>query len=148
MRLSQHFTLAEMIASQEAARRGIDNTPTPEVLEALKETCAQMEKVRALLGKPILVSSGYRCPALNEAIGGWKYSAHMTGRAVDFICPRVGSPYDVCKAIEASDIEYDQLIHEFGAWTHISFARALRRNSLTIFADGKGYRGGIIEGVA
>jgi hypothetical protein len=143
--LSPHFTLEEMIASQEAARKGIDNTPTSEIVEHLRETCAQLETVRGILGdRPISISSGYRCPKLNEAIGGAKDSAHMSGYAVDFICPSFGGPLTVCQAIAASGIVYDQLIHEYGNWTHISFDPRKRREALTIFHDGKGYQLGLL----
>jgi zinc D-Ala-D-Ala carboxypeptidase len=147
--LSPHFTLEEMIASQEAVRRGIDNTPPPDVLENLRQTCAKMEEVRTILGnRPIHVNSGFRCLALNTAIGGSATSAHMTGHAVDFICPRFGGPHAVCEALRAADLGYDQIIHEFGAWTHISFDPRLRREAKTIFNDGKGYQNGILMPVA
>ncbi|HXJ02091.1 MAG TPA: D-Ala-D-Ala carboxypeptidase family metallohydrolase [Micropepsaceae bacterium] len=142
--LSEHFSLEEMIASQEGARRGIDNTPPANVLNHLTETCTKLEAVRELLGHPITVSSGYRCPALNAAIGGAANSAHMFGYAVDFICPAFGVPLAVCSAIEKSGLQYDQLIHEFGNWTHLSFDPQMRRQSLTIFKGSDGYLAGLI----
>ena len=133
MNLSPHFSLAEMTVSQEAARRGIDNTPPPAVVEALKKTAQGLEAVRVRLGcAPIIVSSGYRSGALNAAIGGAKYSQHMTGQAADFLCPGFGSPGEVAAALRDSGIEYDQLILEFGRWVHISFAPNPRRQALII----------------
>lgn len=132
MQLSEHFSLAEMTASETAARKGIDNTPGPEVLAALKIAAKGMERVRGLLGQPIHVNSGYRSPALNRAIGGSKTSAHCLGYAVDFICPGFGSPLEVCKAINTSLIDFDQLIWEAGEWTHISFEPRLRHQVLTM----------------
>ena len=146
--LSAHFTLEEMIASQEAARRGLDNTPSADVLEHLGDMCAKLEDVRALLGRPILISSGYRSPQLNAAIGGAANSAHMSGYAVDFICPGFGPPLAVCQEIEKAGLSYDQLIHEFGAWTHLSFDPQLRRESLRIFKDGRGYQIGLTDQTA
>ena len=71
MRLSPHFTLAEFVTSQEAARRSIDNTPAPDVVERLRRTAAGLEAVRIRLGgAPIIVTSGYRSSQLNDAIGG------------------------------------------------------------------------------
>src|SRR5882672_5064727 len=97
--LSPNFTLEEMIASQEGARRGIDNTPSPEIIEHLKEACTKLEEVRKVLGnRPILINSGYRSPKLNKAIKGAAKSAHMSGYAVDFICPSFGDPLAVCQA--------------------------------------------------
>lgn len=142
MRLSDHFTLAELTASQTAARKKIDNTPPPAVIERLRDTARRMEAVRRLLGNlPISVSSGYRSPRLNRAIGGAKNSAHMTGEAVDFNCYGFGDPLDVCKAIVESPLFFDQLIEE-GTWVHISFAGMLRRHVLTK-APGGGYITGL-----
>ena len=87
-------------------------------------------------GAPITVTSGYRCPALNAAIGGAKDSQHMRGEAADFICPRFGTPTEVAAALRDSGIEYDQLLLEFGRWVHISFSAAPRRQALIIDARG------------
>lgn len=147
-KLSTHFTLGEFIASQTASRYNIDNTPTPQALEYLKKTAAMMEDVRALLGnKPIYISSGYRSPDLNTAIGGARNSAHIFGQAADFVCPEFGSVRDICDAIEAAeDIHYDQLIREFDAngtgWCHIAWRDNPRRQALTI--DASGARIGIV----
>lgn len=143
IRLSPHFTLEELTGSQLAARRGIDNRPRGEVLGALGQTALAMEKVRDLLGgRVISVSSGYRSPLLNLAIGGSRRSAHMTGHAVDFNCFGFGPPSSVCQALATSDLAFDQLIDE-GAWTHISFAPALRGEVLSK-SPGGGYRPGLI----
>ena len=136
MNLTPHFTLEEMTASQSAARLGLDNTPPAEMVEALKRTAQLIEEVRALLGKPVLVSSGYRSPAVNRAVGGAANSAHMLGCAADFSCPAFGSPLDICRAVAASDIAFDQLIHEFRAWVHIAWAPSPRRMVLTIDTAG------------
>lgn len=138
MQLSEHFTLAEFVESQTAARKGIDNTPPPHVLENLRILAAGLESVRALLGdRPIRISSGYRCPALNTVVGGARQSAHMDGLAADFTCPGFGLPLSVCAAIAASPLRFDQLILEFDAWTHLSFAPALRREILTVRRRGR-----------
>lgn len=145
--LSRHFTLDELIVSQAAARRGIDNTPAPEIVRNLRRLAVLLERVRRLLGgTPILVSSGYRCPGLNAAVGGSKTSAHMAGLAADFTAPGYGNVYQVARKISASDIAYDQLIHEYGAWIHIGLAPGRtkpRRQDLSIF-KGTGYLPGII----
>lgn len=142
MRLSPHFTLAELTASQTAARRGIDNSPPPEIVANLQATAGGMEKVREILGDQVItVSSGYRSPELNKAVGGSVGSAHRTGHAVDFNCYGFGSPLEVCEAIARSGLHYDQLIHEFGRWVHISFDPRGRRQNLTI--DRLGTRPGL-----
>ncbi|SIO50443.1 Peptidase M15 [Burkholderia sp. GAS332] len=119
MRLTDHFTLDELTQSETAARRGIANTPSPAIVESLTRTAQTLEQVRTLLGScPVLVSSGYRSPALNAAVGGSATSAHVQGLAADFFCPGFGSPLDICRKIAASGIAFDQLIFE-GTWVHL-----------------------------
>lgn len=132
MRLSDHFSLAELTVSGTAARRGISNVPPPLVIDTLILTADRMEKVRALLGdKPIIVLSGYRSPAVNAAVGGSKSSAHMTGHAVDFICPRFGTPAQVAAHLAKHLTGFDQLIEEFGDWVHVGFGPGRRGQKLT-----------------
>jgi len=144
MKLTEHFSLEELIISETATRKGIDNTPSPHVIGNLLITAQGLEKVRELLKKPITVSSGYRSPALNRVIGGSDKSAHTLGYAADFNCYGYGSAYEVCKAIERSGIKFDQLIYE-QTWSHISFAPTMRQEVLTaIFKNGKAtYKAGL-----
>ena len=145
--LSPHFTLEELTFSQVAARQGIDNTASPEIIENLKRVAAVLETVRTLLGGvAIHVNSGYRGTALNLAVNGSKTSAHMKGLAADFIAPAFGSVLEIAQAIAASGIVFDQLIHEYGTWVHIGLAPdgvTPRRQLLSIFT-GTGYLTGIV----
>lgn len=145
LRLTDHFALDELTASQTAARLSIDNTPSPDVLAELQKTAELLERVRALTEKPVLVSSGYRSPRVNHAVGGATNSAHQWGGAADFIVPGFGSPLDVARylATFADSLSFDQLIYEFDAWVHIGRARngGPRRQVLTI--DGAGTRFGL-----
>lgn len=129
IQLSPHFWLSEFTDSQTAARKGIDNTPSVEIVSELKRTAMCMEFVRTLLNAPISVSSGYRSRALNRAVGGMYNSQHITGQAVDFTCRQFGSVRDVYNAIKSSGIHYDQLIIEFGQWVHISFSPSPRHQA-------------------
>lgn len=132
MQLSDHFSLAELVASSTATRLGIDNTPSPQIVAALGVTAAGLEQVRSLLGgQPMHIDSGYRCPALNAAVRGAKNSAHMSGFAADFVCPSFGTPIEIVRAIQASNLQFDQCIVECNAWVHISFAPDMRRQVLT-----------------
>ncbi|AOJ86743.1 peptidase M15 [Burkholderia sp. MSMB0856] len=127
MKLTDHFALSELTQSETATRRGIGNSPPLTIVENLKRTAQTLEKVRTLLGaKPILVSSGYRSPALNKAVGGAANSAHVQGLAADFICPGFGSPLEICKRLVEARVEFDQLIQE-GTWVHIGLAPAGQR---------------------
>jgi hypothetical protein len=131
-RLSAHFTLAELTASNTAARKGIPNIAPPEIVDTLTLTADRMEKVRALLGnKPIRILSGYRSPAVNKAVGGSKNSAHMTGHAIDFTCDGFGTPAQVAKFLSLHLTAYDQIIEEFGEWVHIGFGPGRRMQLLT-----------------
>ena len=122
MNLSPHFTLAEMLLSQDATRAGIANIPPPEVVTNLTRLATLLEGVRLVLGgHPISISSGYRCKKLNTLIGGSRTSQHMQGLAADFICPAFGTPRQICEQLLDMDFRFDQLIFE-GAWVHISLS--------------------------
>ena len=142
--LSPNFSLAELTASGTARARGLSNAADDQALANLTRTAQAMEAVRSLLGGPIQVSSGYRSPEVNRAVGGSRTSAHCLGYAVDFTCPGFGTPFAVCNAILASSIVFDQLIHEYGAWAHISFDPRARRMPLTIASAARGYMTGIL----
>ena len=134
MKISEHFTLEEFSFSEAAARLGLDNTPGPIVIANLGLVAAVMERVRTLLGdRPIVVHSSYRSAEVNQAVGGAVTSAHCHGLACDFVCPAFGSPAEAALVILKSDIDYDQLILEYG-WVHVGLAHegALsRRKALT-----------------
>ena len=140
MRLSENFTLEELTASETAARKGIDNTPSEEVIDNLKRLAAALQEVRALLNhRAILVSSGYRSPELNQAVGGSATSDHCKGLAADFICPSYGTPNDIVRAIAASDLPFKQVIREFDKWVHLSIpeeGQEPRKQALIIDREG------------
>jgi zinc D-Ala-D-Ala carboxypeptidase len=149
MNLTPHFTLAEMVFSDTALRLGLDNTPSPEILTELQRTAQMLEHIRSILGGvPIRVTSGYRCSALNRQIGGAWNSAHLYGCAADIQVPDYGPPLKVARELAnyAEMLDFDQLIHEFGGWTHIgrpppNAIGEPRRMLLTI--DGSGTREGL-----
>jgi len=132
MRLSDHFTLAEMTRSETAARKNIPNVAPTAIVDTLILTADRMEKVRHLLGdKPITVLSGYRSEAVNKAVGGSATSAHKTGHAVDFICPAFGTPAQIAAHLAKTLRGYDQIIEEFGQWVHVGFGPGIRAQTLT-----------------
>ena len=125
MKLSEHFTLAELIASNKAAALGIDNTPAPELLPRLVLCAEMLERIRSTLGVRITVTSGYRCQPLNRAVGGVTSSDHTQGHAADIVAPGYGSPYEIAKALAplVSVLGIGQLILEgIGGkrWVHVS----------------------------
>ena len=138
-RLTPHFTLEEFTFSQTAARKGIDNTPHEGILDNLCVLANGMEDVRNLLNAPIHISSGYRCLALNDAIGSKPTSQHVQGLACDFTASRSGTPEIIFADIITSDIPYDQVILEFDRWIHISFVEdggTPRKQALIINGEG------------
>lgn len=151
LRLTPHFWLSETYDSQIAARKRIDNTPPVELITTLKRCAEQMELVRACLGNfPVVVSSWYRCPELNEEVGGAKDSRHQRGEAVDFTVRSFGTPVQVVKKLVESDIQFDQLILEH-TWVHISWAISSgrpRRQVLTLIPSKvKGQKASYVAGI-
>lgn len=130
MQLSEHFELAEFLVSETAARRGIANEPTPEIIENLRRLCQLvLEPLRVKLARPVVITSGYRSLALNRAVGGSPTSHHMQGRAADLIVPGI-TPLAVCQAASQLKLPCVQIIHEFGRWTHLSVAISNERTQL------------------
>jgi hypothetical protein len=132
--LSPHFLLEEFIISQTAERRGIDNTPTAQIVNHLRQLCVQiLEPARVALG-PMRISSGYRCPPLNAAVGGSSTSAHMVGYAAD-VLPVAASKHDFAVWVR-DHCAFDQIIMEYGesvnnpAWVHVSCDPRARRATL------------------
>ena len=143
MKLSDNFYLHEFEASETAARLGIDNEAPADLHSNIIRMANVLEQVRTLLGSPIItITSGYRCIQLNSALRSQPTSAHVKGLGADIIVPAYGSPLKVCRAIAPKLVEFgiDQLIWEFGQWTHIGLS-APRHQILTI--DNAGTRGGL-----
>ena len=133
MNLSPHFTLDELTHTD---HREIDNTPTQDEISNLQQLANFLEEVKTVLGgKPIMISSGFRCKALNDAVGSKDTSQHRTGFAADFRVPGM-TPDEVVRAVIASGIGYDQIIREFDRWTHISVADNPRKQALIIDKTG------------
>jgi zinc D-Ala-D-Ala carboxypeptidase len=139
MKLSNNLSLAEMIKSSTAQRRGIDNMPTPEHMENMKVLAAKIfQPIREHFNRPILISSGYRSKALNDAIGGSQTSQHSIGEAIDIDMDGTTlSNTDVFNYIK-DNLEFDQLIWEFGNdekpdWVHVSYkANGPQRKSILV----------------
>jgi putative chitinase len=128
-KLTEHFTLAEMIVSPTAKRLGIPNTPTAEHIENMRYCCEKiLEPVRKHFGKAVQINSSYRAPLVNKAVGGSKTSQHVNGQAIDFEIPGVDN-----KAVAdwiGDNLEFDQVILEFytkgdknSGWVHASIKK-------------------------
>jgi zinc D-Ala-D-Ala carboxypeptidase len=122
--LSEHFSLEEMVLSQEATRNRIDNTPGILERRNLTALCRELlEPIRDLIDEPIWITSGYRCRALNKAINGALHSQHIDGEAADIYCPGIAQR-ELFSLVRRSELEFDQLIDEFGSWVHVSYKRS------------------------
>lgn len=132
----KYFTINELTKSATAARKGIDNTPDATVkknLELLVENI--LDPLREAWGAPIIVSSGYRCPKLNRAVGGAKASQHMLGQAADIhtVSDKPADNKKLFDLIRSLKLPFDQLINEYNYnWVHVSFGPRNRRQILTI----------------
>lgn len=129
MKLSAHFSLEEFTISSKALSMGVKNDPTPAHLENLKHLAERMEAVRALFNVPVEITSAYRNPQVNAAVGGVPTSAHAEGHAADFHVEGF-SDLNTAKRIRDSGLKFDQLILEKNRCVHISFAPPLRQQVL------------------
>tara|TARA_Y100001938_G_C7979646_1_gene373725 strand:- start:16 stop:477 length:462 start_codon:yes stop_codon:yes gene_type:complete len=146
MKISRHITYAEAIHSNTAKRKGIDNTPNPQQLDTMKVTAEKIfEPLREWVGGPIKVSSFFRSPELNTAIGGVASSQHCKGQALD-----LDDVYGYKTNAEMfmyirEHIDFDQLIWEFGTdvspnWIHVSYVNKEenRKRCLKAYKDEQG----------
>lgn len=133
MNLTENLTLQEATKSNTATRLGIDNTPSESIIETMKLTAEKIfQPLRDALG-PIRVSSFYRSPDLNRAIGGSKTSQHCTGEAIDMQGISVSNAELFLKACDLE--EFDQIIWEFGTleepdWVHVSYSKTHNRKQI------------------
>lgn len=132
MRLSDHFTLGEFIASDTARKIGDPNQPTPAHLANLRITAQGFEQVRTICGdRAVILCSGYRNPAVNRAVGGVTTSDHPLGWAGDFRVVGL-TPIAAGRLIRDSELVFDQLILETSRGVlHLSFNPRARRQVLT-----------------
>ncbi|MBK7213021.1 MAG: peptidase M15 [Bacteroidales bacterium] len=137
--LSPHFTLHELVASQTATRKGITQQfePGQDIIDNLRFLCIELlEKLRELNGnKPIHLSSGYRCPELNKAVGGVSTSQHVSGQAADIDFGSKQANREFFDKVKASTIVFDQLINEYDySWVHVSLKRDHNRMQIVNIA--------------
>ena len=132
MRLTRNFTYEELCNSNVAERMGINNSPRTKeeekrVIENLKALCMEvLQPLRDFLGKPVVISSGYRCPELNKAVGGVRNSQHMKGEAADIHVENTEHLLKIMHFI-MDETDFDQVIWERNRagtqWVHVSYKR-------------------------
>ena len=143
MKLSKNFSLEELVFSITANNHGINNTPNAEVKAALKRLAVEvLQPIRDAWGQPIVVTSGYRCPKLNAAVGGVKGSQHLLGQAADIKAtnPKDNGKLHACikKLVQSKKINVGQLIWEYGSktcpkWVHVSLPRVGKKNNQLLY---------------
>lgn len=148
MRITEHFSLSEFVESDTARRRKIDNNPSASVILKLIHLCTNvLEPLRVKFGAPITVTSGYRCPELNKAVGGAADSQHMRGEAADI---KAKSPSDTMRLFHLirESGYFDQVICEeydphtnTCAWVHVSVKMdgVNRQRALIKYRGRRGY---------
>lgn len=144
IQLTKHFYLSEFTKSSTASRNRIDNTPSLEVVSNLQHLCQQvLEPLREWMNEPITISSGYRSPLLNKAIGGVSNSQHLTGEAADIQIPWVSSSNGSKLQDKSTGRKYaefildhcrfDQMLFETDSngtsWLHVSCKREGNRQT-------------------
>ena len=138
MQLGKYFTLEEVTRSRTARLLKVENNPNAEQIENLRALVKQLDWLREYIGRPIVVTSGYRNHAVNRAVGGSKNSDHLRGQAADIHVPG-WSTQKLFDTIRQSGIVFDQLIQEFDSWVHISYDRKYnkRQASYAYYENGE-----------
>lgn len=134
--MGKYFSIAELTKSSTAIKKKINNTPTKEVENNLNQLIDNiLDPLREAWGQPIIVGSGYRCEALNKAVGGAAHSQHKLGQAAD-IHTKSDSAKDnkkLFELIKQLKLPFDQLINEYNYnWIHVSYSPRNRRQILNI----------------
>jgi len=138
MKLTTNFSLAELTASQTAARKGIPNNPTPGQIENLRKLCESvLQPIRNHYDAPVIVSSGFRSPELCVLIGSSIDSQHAKGQAADLQVSGIDN--EALATWIKNNLDFDQLILEFykkeegphSGWIHVSYVgKENRKQSL------------------
>ena len=139
MKLTEHFSLEELTRTD---HRTLDNAPDAAAIANLQRLAEFLERVKAILGgRAVMITSGYRSKAVNDAVGSSDRSQHRLGCAADIRVPGM-APDAVVRAVMASTLAYDQVIREFDSWTHLSIpsSPSLRPRKMALIIDRRGTR--------
>ena len=136
MQLTPHFSLSELTVTSNKDLKATNQVQAEKQLGKMYMLAGFAERVREIVGKPLIITSGYRCPALNKAVGGASSSQHKLAEAIDFKCKGLTNEQIACK-IAVSDLKFQQLIIEHSggaAWVHISIGS---KREVLRYKDGK-----------
>lgn len=122
-----NFKISELIKSETAIKHKLNNTPDINSLDNMLDLIHYcLQPIREKIGKPMIISSGYRSEKVNKLVGGAPNSQHLKGQAADFQVKEM-TPAQIINIIKNSNIEYDQLINEYDRWVHVSFVKGKNR---------------------
>lgn len=125
-----NFTISELVKSDTADKHGISNTPDINSLDNLLDLIYYtLQPLRDKLGKPIVVTSGFRSVKVNQLVGGVSNSQHLYGQACDFVVNGM-TPAQVVEFVKKSGVEFDQCLNEYNQWTHISYNKEHNRKQI------------------
>lgn len=137
VKLTENFSLSEFTQSQTAREKGIDNTPSANAVANIKRLANYLQTIRNVYGRPIRITSGFRCKELNKAVGGAVNSQHVSGEAVDINCGSKSDNrriFDIIRNMRG----FDQLIDESNfSWVHVSFRAGRARGEVLKMVNGK-----------
>ncbi len=130
--MAKYFSLEELSGSSIARQRRIDNVPDSLQAAHLEQLAVNLlDLVRETWDKPIKVTSGFRCPALNRFVGGVASSQHLLGEAADITTGSVNGNRKLFQMIVSGDFDFDQLIDEQNySWLHISYRAGANRHQI------------------
>lgn len=131
MRITNNFAMAEFTFSQIASRKNLNNLPDSASADNIKVLCRNLlQPLRNLIDLPVIITSGFRCSELNEAVAGEPDSQHLTGKAADIIVAGA----DINRVFETivKEFYFDQAILEYGKWIHLSYDHHNNRNRAMI----------------
>lgn len=128
----KHFTISELCHSATAKARGLDNTPTPEVVANLTRLVDNvLDPLRSAYGKPITVTSGYRSAQVNRSVNGATSSQHLKGEAADITAGSKAENKRLFELIQSLGLPWDQLINENDySWVHVSHKASGNRKQI------------------
>lgn len=128
--MNLNFKMSELIHSDTAVKNNINNMPDINSLDCMLDLIAHcLQPIRDKIGKPMIISSGFRNSQVNKLVGGVATSQHCKGQAVDFTIPGETVSGIIFK-IQTMGIEFDQLINEYDKWVHISFVKGKNRKQV------------------